>query len=191
MASKEVVLEGVVLYANLPPRPPQKSMEPKTPNDTFYSVHVEVSEQQFKDLKKEGLPSLTLLRKFPEDYANKKTGEVPTEPKNAVGKTFIQVRASKYKENTSIGPITFEDVPVGDLEGYVVEDSIANGSTAKVYTSLDDLKGRPGKALRLKKVIVTDLIVYEGGSGNPFKKRPTDNTETPFHTAGDDSFLGE
>ncbi len=101
--------------------------------------------------------------------------------------------------------------PVVDEEGYIIEDSIANGSTMKCIVDLDEVNSKFVKAvLKLKAVVVTNLIVYTGGSkgeaslknlGIEVKRRPqaekVDNTQdyTPTGsnveaTENDDAFLG-
>lgn len=155
--SDKVIFEGLALYANLPPRPAQKGYETE---DTSYSVYIECSKEQFKDLKKAGIPALTQLKAFPEDFVSKKTGEAP-KLKDAEGKTFIRVKATKTKTTRDGKQLEFADIPVVDEYNENVTQSIANGSKLQVIATLDDIKGKNGKALRMKGVIVTHLIAYE------------------------------
>lgn len=196
--STEIILEGVALYANLPPRPAQKGYESE---DTSYSVQVEITKEKFAELKKAGIPALTTLKLFPEDYINKKTGVAP-ECSAAEGKSFIRLRASKYRANTSKGSITFDDIPVVDADGNDVTVSIANGSKVRALANLEEIKGKPGKkALRLKAVVVTDLIPYEGGDNGTaslkalgitthHKTAHTVEDSTTSESGSDDAFLG-
>lgn len=138
----EVILEGKCIYANVPPRAPQKAYEGE---DMAYSIQVQCSEEKFKELKKAGIPSLTQLKEFD-------------------GETYIKLKATKIKHMSDGRVLEFNDIPVVSENGTPITDSIANGSTVRVLATLDDIKGRAGKkVLRLKGVVVTNLIVWEGG----------------------------
>ncbi len=184
MASKKIVLEGVVLYANVPPRPAQKGYETE---DTGYSVLVECSKETFKQLKADGIPKLTALKTYPDDFA-KKDGTPAASLDVAEGKTFIRIKATKTK-----GEMVFNDIPVVDEYGDALQSNIGNGSIAKVVASLEDIKGRPGKALRLKGVQVVELVEYNDSdkgvfSGLDFKKKTTTSTKTNEELNADDLF---
>lgn len=168
MSGEKVVFEGKCKWANVPPRPAKKGYETE---DTNYSILVECSKTKFKELQVKKIPALTKL--VEEDDT-----------------TYIRVKATKTK-----GDLTFNDIPVVDEYGDKLQANIGNGSTVKVVASLDDIKGRPGKALRLKGVQVVDLIeyadsdkaVFEGVT--EFKTKPIATTDdsAPFDT--DDSSL--
>ena len=170
MASEEIVIEGRVMYANLPPRQAQKGYESE---DTGYSVQIEFTEEQFKALKKEGIPPLTQLKEFD-------------------GVTYLKLKATKTKTTKDGKFLEFADIPVLDTDGNAITDSIANGSKIKALVSLDEFK--PGKkVMRLRAVVVTDLIVYEGGSSLAklgIKKTAPVTPTTTATSGADDSFLG-
>lgn len=146
---KEKVIKkfkGELRWANLPPRPPQKphpdAFDENEPKNCHYSVTVECSKEQFKELQEAGISAMTKLRDDKE-----------------TGKTFIQVKATKIKGDT-----TFADPKVIDKYREPVTESIGNGSTGVVLAEVAPIKGRKGKALRLKVVQVLDLIPYEDDS---------------------------
>lgn len=157
---KEIILEGIALYANLPPRDAQKGFESE---DTSYSVLIECTQDKYKKLKAAGMPALTQLRDWPEDFRNKKTGELPAEVKAAEGKTFLRLKATKT-HTTKTGEVKeFADIKVVDEYGDTITDSIANGSILRARAVLEPAaKGSTHMALRLKQIVVLDLIVYEG-----------------------------
>lgn len=191
MAIKDVVFEGVVLWANLPPREPQINYKKTAKN---YGVTIECSKEQYKELKKEGIASGTKLKDF-EDFVDK-DGNALDVP-NAKGKSFITLRS---KNNP-----TPEDVAVADEDGNLLDVSIANGSTAKVNALLIDVNNEHcKKVLRLQSVVITNLIEYEdNGGGNTtaaklaklgVKYKPTVNEVAAYAVENmentDDSFLG-
>lgn len=165
----DLIFEGKVMYANLPPRQAQKALEG---DDTSYSVQIECTAERFAQLKKDGIPSLTQLKEFD-------------------GVTYIKLKASKLKHTKDGRVINFDDIQVVDTEGTVIEDSIANGSKVRALVELADIKGRPGKkVLRLKAVVVTDLIVYNGGN-TPSSALAALGVSVKAPTKSSDSFLGE
>lgn len=133
MASERVIFEGKCKWATVPPRPARKGYETE---DTSYSILVECSKDKFKKLIAAKIPALTKL----------------VEEDNT---TYIRVKATKTK-----GEMVFNDIPVVDEYGEALSTNIGNGSVVKVIASLDDIKGRPGKALRLKGVQVLQLVEY-------------------------------
>lgn len=156
---KEVILEGIALYANIPPRPAQKGFESE---DTSHSVLIECTPDKYKKLKAAGMPALTQLKDWPEDFRNKKTKELPAECKAAEGKSFLRLKATKTRTTKEGEVKEFTDIKVVDEYGDTITDSIANGSTLRVRAVLEAAsKGSQHKALRLKQVVVLDLIVYE------------------------------
>jgi hypothetical protein len=160
---KEIILEGIALYANLPPRPAQKGFESE---DTSYSVLIECTQAKYKALKTAGMPALTQLKDWPEDFKNKKDGKLPAELKSAEGKSFLRLKASKTKTKKDGTQTEFADIPVVDEYGDTITDSIANGSTLRIRAVLEPAaKGSTHKALRLKQVVVLDLIVYNDEKG--------------------------
>lgn len=139
MSSEEIIFEGLCMYANLPPRPAQKAMEG---DDTSYSVLVECSAERFAELKKAGIPALTQLKEFD-------------------GRTYLKLKATKIKHAKGGQVYEFDDILVVSPEGDVITDAIANGSRVRALASLEEIKGKIGKkVLRLKAVVVDDLIVY-------------------------------
>ncbi len=137
--SEEMIFEGECMYANLPPRPAQKGFES---DDTSYSVQMPCSKELYNDLMKKKLPALTKLHEHN-------------------GKTYIKLKASKIKHARDGQVFEFNDIPVTDLNQNTIKDSIANGSVLKCLVSLEDLKGRTGKVMRLKAVVVEKLIKYD------------------------------
>ncbi len=162
MSSEKVVFEGKCKWANVPPRAAKKGYETE---DTNYSILVECSKAKFKELLAKKIPALTKLSE--EDD----------------GKTYIRVKATKTK-----GELVFNDIPVVDEYGETITASIANGSTVRVVASLEDIKGRPGRALRLKGVQVLNLIEYHDKESNVFDEfKKKDNT--PAFDTDDDSLF--
>lgn len=165
MSSEKVVFEGKAKWANVPPRAAKKGYETE---DTNYSILVECSKERFKELLAKKIPALTKL--VEED-----------------GTTYIRVKATKTK-----GEMVFNDIPVVDEYGDRLESNIGNGSTVKVVASLDDIKGKNGKALRLKGVQVVDLVEYNDSDKDVFagvtefktkpKSQSTLHESTPFDT---------
>jgi len=189
---KEIILEGIALYANLPPRPAQKGFESE---DTSYSVLIECTQAKYKQLKAAGMPALTQLKDWPEDFKNKKDGKLPAELKSAEGKSFLRLKASKTKTKKDGTQTEFADIKVVDEYGDDITDSIANGSTLRVRAVLEPAaKGSTHKALRLKQVVVLDLIVYEEkGEALPsslgIKQRPiADHNDEESESSDDDLF---
>lgn len=155
---KEVLLEGVAIYANLPPRPAQKGFETE---DTAYSVLIECTMDKYKKLKAAGMPALTQLKDWPSDF-KKKDGTLPAECKVAEGKSFLRLKATKTKTAKDGSLKEFADIPVVDEYGDTIEQGIANGSILRIRAVLEAAaKGSAHKALRLKQVMVLDLIPYE------------------------------
>ncbi len=171
MANKELIFEGRVMYANLPPRQAQKGFESE---DTSYSVQIETTEERFAELKKEGSPPLSQLKDFD-------------------GIKYLKLKATKTKTTKDGKFLEFKDIDVVDTNGDAITASIANGSRIKALVSLDEFK--PGKkVLRLKAVVVTDLIVYNDSGlsklGVAAKTPTVAKTATAQTTNSDDSFLG-
>ncbi len=168
MSSEKIVFEGKCKWANIPPRPAKKGYETE---DTNYSILVECTKEKFKELQIKKIPALTKL--IEEDDT-----------------TYIRVKATKTK-----GDLTFNDIPVVDEYGDKLESNIGNGSMVKVIASLDDIKGRPGRALRLKGVQVVDLVeyndsdkaVFEGVA--EFKTKPTLENSTSSSSETDDNLF--
>ncbi len=188
---KEVILEGIALYANIPPRPAQKGFESE---DTSHSVLIECTPEKYKKLKAAGMPALTQLKEWPEDFRNKKTKELPAECKAAEGKSFLRLKATKTRTPKTGEVKEFADIKVVDEYGDTIEDSIANGSTLRVRAVLEPAaKGSAHKALRLKQVVVLDLIPYvDSGEALPaslgLKTKPkATETEYTDDAAEDDS----
>lgn len=185
MASEKVVFEGIALYANVPPRPAKKGYETE---DTSYSILVECTKERLKELKAKGAPALTQVKTYPEDFVSK-DGKAPADLPEANGKSFIRVKATKTK-----GELVFKDIPVVDEYGDILDSNIGNGSKVVVVASLDPIKGRPGKALRLKGVQVVDLVEYNDAETSvfagvaEFKSKPKSSmaNDVPFDTDDND-----
>jgi hypothetical protein len=143
MTNETVTFKGKVRWASVPPNPARKPYEidSSEPDNCSYSIEVECSKEQFKDLQKKGIPRLTSLRED-ED-----------------GTTYIRLKSSKIK-----GKYTFPDPTVIDVNGEKLEKKIANGSEAIVKAELAPIKGRKGVALRLRAVMVTKLIEFANNS---------------------------
>ena len=189
MTSEKVVFEGIALYANVPPRPAKKGYETE---DTGYSILVECTKDRLKELKGKGAPALTQVKTYPEDFVSKDGKQPPNLPE-ANGKTFIRVKATKTK-----GELVFKDIPVVDEYGDILDSNIGNGSKVVVVASLDPIKGRPGKALRLKGVQVTSLVEYNDSDTSifagvaEFKTKPKSDdvsNDLPWNDEGDDSLF--
>lgn len=145
---KNVVFEGKLRWANVPPNAAKKPYEidEKEPNNTSYSIEVECSTDNFNKLMKEGLPRLTSLKE------------------DEQGLTYIRLKSTKVKCE-----YTFADPKVLDKNGNDLGKKIANGSEGMVVGSLEDIKGRKGKVLRLKAVQVSNLIEYENDDDEVMK----------------------
>lgn len=136
-----VTFKGKCKWAQVYPgqeRAPFETTE-QTKNDRNYEITVECSRELFDRLKKAGIPRLTELREDEE-----------------TGLTYIKLKASKVK-----GDLVFRDPVVIDKDGLVITDKIGNGSDVEVIAELAPIKGRNGKALRLKQVKVVNLVPYE------------------------------
>ena len=191
---KEVILEGIAIYANLPPRPAQKGFETE---DTSHSVLIECTQEKYKKLKQAGMPALTQLKDWPSDF-KKKDGTLPAECKAAEGKSFLRLKATKTKTAKDGSLKEFADITVVDEYGDTIEQSIANGSTLRVRAVLEAAaKGSTHKALRLKQVVVLDLIPYEDSnealpSSLGIKQKPkaagADYSDDTSEDDGDDLF---
>lgn len=150
MAIEDVQFEGIMLYANLPPRAPAKGYQTE---DTNYSVLIECSKEQFRELKKAGIAAGTKLKDF-EDFTDKDGNALNV--LGAEGKSFI---ALKSKKNPSE-----DDVAVATEDGEEVTVSVANGSKGRVNALLIDVNNQfCKKVLRLQSVVVTNLIEFESG----------------------------
>jgi hypothetical protein len=181
---KEVILEGIAIYANLPPRPAQKGFETE---DTSHSVLIECTQDKYKKLKAAGMPALTQLKTWPEDF-KKKDGTAPAKCEAAEGKSFLRLKATKTKTIKSGEVKEFADVKVVDEYGDTIVDSIANGSTLRVRAVLEPAaKGSTHKALRLKQVVVLDLIVYEESEALPSSLGIKEKPKTETAEYADDS----
>ena len=107
------------------------------------------------------MPALTQLREFPDDFVSKTTGVAPV-CEQANGKSFIRLRATKSRVTKKGEIMEFQDIPVIDEYGDPITNSVANGSTAKVLAVLEPAaKGSTHMALRLKVVVITNLIIWE------------------------------
>lgn len=139
--NEKVTFKGKIRWASVPPNEARKPFEvsESEPDNTSYSIEVECSRAQFDELMKKGIPRLTSLRDS-ED-----------------GTTYIRLKSSKIK-----GKYTFPDPVVVDVKGNKLESKIANGSEGVVIAELAPIKGRKGCALRLKSVMVTNLITFDG-----------------------------
>lgn len=143
---QKIKFEGEVRWATIPPRKPrgphEDYTEDKNRDDLNYSIEVECSDKKFKALKKAGIPKLTEL------HEDKETG-----------KKFLRLKASKVKTNLKGENYEFEDIRTYGPDGKPLTQSVANGSKGKVLATLEPSK--KGKVLRLKAVMITDLIPYE------------------------------
>jgi len=148
MNNEKITFKGKVRWASVLPGQARKPFEIDTnePDNCSYSIEVECSKAQFDDLKKKGIPRLTELR----------------EDEN--GTTYIRLRSSKIK-----GKYTFPDPAVVDSNGAPITNKIANGSEGLVTAELAPIKGRKGTVLRLRTVLITNLISFNDG-GNDVKE---------------------
>lgn len=144
MSNEKVTFKGKIRWASVPPNAAKKPFEIDTnePDNCSYSIEVECTKSKFDELLKKGIPRLTALRDSDD------------------GTTYIRLKATKIK-----GKYTFPDPVVIDSKGGKIEQKIANGSEGVVIAELAPIKGRKGCALRLKSVMVTNLIVF-GNDGD-------------------------
>jgi hypothetical protein len=138
--NEKITFKGKLRWASVPPNTARKPFEidDNEPENCSYSIEVECSKAQFDELLKKGIPRLTTLRDS-ED-----------------GTTYIRLKSSKIK-----GKYTFPDPAVIDIKGNKLESKIANGSEGVVLVELAPIKGRKVTALRLKSVMVTNLITFD------------------------------
>ena len=115
--------------------------------DRHYSVSVECSEELFKKLKKAGIPPATTLKEYEPGDKGYVNGDE--------NRGYITLRASKVR-----GEWVFED-PEVTKDGEAFDQAIGNGSVVEAEAELAPIKGRSGKALRLKKVTVLEHVPYE------------------------------
>lgn len=148
-----IKLKGKVKWASVPPNPPRKPpadyIDPLAPNNSFYSVEVECTQDQFNKLIKLGIPRLTALKVDEDD-----------------GKSYIRIKSAKTRRING-EDVSFSDPFIIDSNGVHFDKAIGNGSEAIVISELVPLK--KGKALRLKGVQVLNHVAYEG-RGNPTDK---------------------
>ena len=142
MSNEKVTFKGKIRWASVPPNAARKPFEidANEPDNTSYSIEVECSKAQFDDLLKKGIPRLTTLRE----------GED--------GTTYIRLKSSKVK-----GKYTFPDPKVVDATGADLGQKIGNGSEGLVTAEVTPIKGRKGVALRLRTVMVTNLVSFDSG----------------------------
>ena len=140
-----VELKGQLRWVVVPPfSEPQKPMEfsPGQENNTHYSLEVECSDQQYKQLIKDGVSRMTVLKEDPE-----------------TGKTFIRIKRPKVN-----GTYTALDPVVKDKNGDPLTCMIANGSEGIVSADIESFESKAGKkvtALRFHTVMVTNLIPWK------------------------------
>lgn len=141
---KAVEFTGELRWVVVPPfSQPQKALEPKPgqENNTHYTVEVECSEQQYRDLIKNGVSRMTVLRE------DEKTG-----------KTFIRIRAPKVN-----GTYIAADPVVTKADGSEVGVMIANGSTGTVKANIETFSSKSGKsvsALRFHSIVIDKLVPF-------------------------------
>lgn len=162
-----IKLRGLVRWASIPPADPKKPHEdaynPKEPDNCFYSIEVECSEDEHKEIlaligKKPGDPFAQQLRKYDQDVLHKSTGEVMAAKTD---KKFLTVKKTKLK-----GTFDFGILPVKDARGNTITDvGVGNDSTAIVHIVVEPVKkGSAKKTIRLKGVQVIDLKPFTLGN---------------------------
>ncbi len=164
--TKTVAFEGEVKWASIPPNKPRgptgKYLKKENKNNLSYSIDVECTEGEFKQLLSVyNLPPKTKLRKD-ED----------------TNKTYIKINCLKRKTNNDPEKNhgqdhLFGDPVVVDAAGKLVTKAAANGSTADVRAKVIDNDG--DHSLRLIGVRFLNLIEY---TNNPFSD-VLDSIEAP------------
>jgi len=163
-----VEFKGELRWVVVPPfSKPQKPMEFKEgqENNSHYSLQVECSDQQYKQLIKNGVSRTTVLRE------DEKTG-----------KSFIRIRRPHVN-----GTYTLPDPIVKNLDGSAVDVLIANGSEGIVSADIETFESKAGKkvtALRFHTVMITKLIPY-------VRKEETVTEEVAAVLNNDDAHAGD
>lgn len=139
-----VQFKGMLKWAVVPPgSQPQNILDPKPGQEenSNYSIEVECSQAEYKDLIKQGVSRMTVLR----------------EDENT-GKTFIKIKCPKVN-----GKFVGRDPVVLDTNGAPITVMIANGSTGIVSANIESFESKGGikvVALRFHSVLVTNLIEF-------------------------------
>jgi len=137
-----VILKGLCKWATIPPNKARKPhpdyINPEEPNNCKYKIDVECSDEQFAQLKKAGLKS---------------PAKLSIDEKSGV--SYLTISAHKI----SRGDKVHDDLQVIDQYGDPITDKVGNGSRVVVKAEL--VKTKFGKFLYMRKVQVTDLIVFE------------------------------
>lgn len=172
--TKTVAFEGEIRWATIPPNKPRgptgKYLKSDNANNKSYSIEVECTEKELKELHKFNIPPKTKLR-----------------VDEATGKTYLKINALKVKTNKDPKKnhgldYIFKDPAVVDKDGKIVKTAAANGSTADVRAKLIENDGE--HSLRLIGVRFLELIPY---SYNPF----SDVLPTIEHAESDETTIAD